>query len=141
MDWIRENKFLTGFFAVVLIGVIGLGYLLYSAMGRKSDVDTQYQDKAATLKQLESSAPYPAEENIQKYRDQKKTLDTQIAGLQERLKTMEFPVEPLIATQFQERLRASIAATPAKAKAAGVALPEEGLAMGFGGGREGRKHL
>ena len=33
MNWIKANKFLTGFFGVMIIGLGGLGYFLFSAMG------------------------------------------------------------------------------------------------------------
>ena len=64
MNWIRENKFLTGFIAVLVVGVGVLGYLLYSAYGDYSDVSDQYTAQAAKLNQLQSLTPYPDEENL-----------------------------------------------------------------------------
>ena len=37
MNWIRENKFLAVFFAVLVVGAGVLGYLLFSASGSFSE--------------------------------------------------------------------------------------------------------
>ena len=34
MNWIKQNKFLSGFIAVMVIGVGALGYLLFTAKSR-----------------------------------------------------------------------------------------------------------
>src|SRR5437762_308926 len=55
MNWIKENKFLTGFLAVTLIGAGVLAYLMITAMGRASTAQTNYDAAAAQLlRMLES---------------------------------------------------------------------------------------
>src|SRR2546423_245676 len=122
MDWIRENKFLTGFFAVVLIGALALGYLLYSALGSYSEVSDKYTQQADELHKLQSSVPYPDETNLKKFRDQKQTITQATVTLQQTLNAMQLPLEPMTPTEFQDRLRKSVTAIRDKAKAANVAL-------------------
>ena len=59
MNWVRNNRFLAVFLAVVLIGAGALGYLLYSSLGRYQQVDSDYKTQVDELKRLQALEPYP----------------------------------------------------------------------------------
>jgi len=125
MNWIRENKFLTGFIAVLVIGAGVLGYLLYTAYGDYSEVTDQYSQSAADLHQLQTRVPYPNQANLTKYRAQLDTLKEATNGLAASLKSMEIPIEDLSPSAFQDRLRDTVSAVISKAGQSGVKLPEK----------------
>ena len=53
MNWIKQNKFLSGFIAVMVIGVGALGFLLFQAQSRYGEARTEYESKASELNRLE----------------------------------------------------------------------------------------
>jgi len=130
MNWIKENKFLTAFIAVMVIGVGVLGYLLYSASDQFDQVSSTYTSQVAQLNQLQSLTPSRTEDNLVKLKQQKDDYVKQIAGLQDKVATMQFPVEDLTPSSFQSALKDAVNDTEAKASAANVKLPD-GFYLGF----------
>jgi hypothetical protein len=59
MNWVKENKFLTGFLAVLLIGVGALGYEVYSASNAYDEAVNQYTTKSSEYNRLRHLTPYP----------------------------------------------------------------------------------
>ena len=131
MNWIKENKFLSGFLAVMIVGVAVLGYLLLSAKSRYADVSTQYDEQANDLNRLQSMAPFPAEPNLRVMEEERKKHQEAVVALQTDLSKNTIPVEPLSEVQFQDRLRDSVARVRTKAAERQTALPEKGFYMGF----------
>jgi hypothetical protein len=133
MNWIKANKFLSVFFAIMLVGVGALGYLLFVARSHYSDVRTQYEEQSTELNRLLSSAPYPEPGNVQKMEAQKKAHQEAITALRKSLVANEIPLEPLSEVQFQDKLRESVTRVTAKAAERGVDIAEkEKFYMGFG---------
>ena len=130
MNWIQENKFLTGFFSALLIGVGVLGYLLYSAMGENAEVHDKYTTQATELHRLQTLTPYPNEANLKKLRDQKQSVGEATAAVQKTVSARVLPQQEMTPTQFQDKLRASVSAIGAKAKANNTNLPDK-FYMGF----------
>jgi hypothetical protein len=130
MNWVRQNRFLSAFIAVMVVGIGALGFLLYSAYGRFSEVTEQYDRQTAELKRLQSLTPYPDEENLTKLEEQKTQYLKRIDQLREKLTRLEFPREELTPEQFQDSLRASVSAVEQKAKQNGVKLPDK-FYLGF----------
>jgi len=124
MNWIRENKFLAGFIAVVLIGAGALGYLLYTAWSTYSDASDEYTATASSLKQLQERVPYPDLGNLKKYRTQQEGLIAATGTLATSLSQMVLPVVEITPSAFQDRLREISNATAAKAARTGVKIPE-----------------
>lgn len=131
MNWIRENKFLAGFFGFVIAGAVALTVLLVMAYNQYAEYSDIYANQANELKRLQAKAPYPDEKNLEKYKEQKKLLGEAISGLQENLSAIEFPLEPMTPELFQDRLRASINAVGVKAAENGLKLSPAVAAMGF----------
>src|SRR5437870_12661765 len=120
MNWIRENKFLTVFFAVLAVGAGVLGYLLYSASGAFSEISDTYNTKVTELKRLQALAPYPDAGNLKKLRDQKEAYAEAVSNLRKSLMALQFPVESVTPEQFQDKLRATVSKIVEKAGNASV---------------------
>jgi hypothetical protein len=110
MNWIKENRFLTGFFAVMLVAVGILGWLMQSAKARYEEATTGYEEKSSELNRLQGLNPYPNEQNLKAIEAQKSEATAAISALQAKLATKTFPMEPMTPEQFQDKLRASVTA-------------------------------
>ena len=131
MNWIKANKFLSGFLAVMLIGVGVLTFLLLSAKGRYDETAAQYETQAAELNRLQTLVPFPDAKNLEAMAAQKGEHQEAIVTLQKNLTANEFPIEPLAPEQFQDRLRETVSRVTAKANEARVGWPEKGSFLGF----------
>ena len=130
MNWIKANKFLAGFFGVMLVGIAVLGFLLFSAKARHDEISEQYDSQASELNRLLSAKPYPDAKNLQLIAAQKGEHLEAIAELQKNLTGAEISIDPLSPQQFQDLLRDTVSRVTAQAGAAGMALPEK-FFMGF----------
>ena len=123
MNWIKQNKFLSGFIAVMAIGVGVLGYLLFTAKSHYDEGRSDYEAKAAELNRLENLKPYPEAENLKQFDAQKKEHAAAIDALHKNLAAAQIPVEPLSREQFQDKLREAVTRITTKAKESGTGLP------------------
>ena len=130
MNWVKENRFLTGFFAVMLVAVAALGWLLTSAKARYEEANTGYEEKAGELNRLQGLNPFPNAQNLKLIEAQKTEATAAIKALQTKLSAKAFPFEAMTPEQFQDKLRASVTAVVAKAAEARVRLPEK-FYLGF----------
>lgn len=131
MNWAKENKFLTGFIVVMVIGVGALGFKVFSAGSELDEADARYSAKAARYNALRHNNPYPNRENLAKYEEQKGEAAKVINDFQAQLAKKEFPVEPMSPEQFQDVLRRAVTDVRAKAAASNVGLPTEKFYLGF----------
>lgn len=131
MSWVSENKFLTGFGAVMLVGVGTLGYLTYSAMDKYDAAVSGYDTATAQLKKLQETKPGLKESNLKELLAQKQELSEKIGTFQQELKTRVLPVEPITKQAFQDKLKDTVAQISAKAAAANVERPKD-FYLGFG---------
>jgi hypothetical protein len=115
MNWAKENKFLAGYLAVLVIGVAGLTFLLLSAKGRSDEARVAYEDKTGELNRLQRLPAFPNEKNLGKLVEQKKQVSSEVGKLAELLSTQQFPLENLSPTEFQDRLKAAVNTVKAKA--------------------------
>ena len=125
MNWIKENKFLAGFFAVMLVGLGALGYLLYTAMGSYDAASTSYNEKASELGRLQSLALSPNKKNLDALIAQKKDAAEVVAAFQTSLAAKAFPLEPMTPEQFQDKLKATKTAVVERAAQGGTHLPDK----------------
>ena len=132
MNWARNNRFLAGFLAVVVIVGGGLTYLLISSFSHYSDVSTQYDSQVAELKRLQGLSLTPTDANVKRYEEVQKDYQEKVLDLQTQMAALEpAPANPpLTPLQFQDRLRKVVEETVQHAQAAGVILPE-GFYLGF----------
>ena len=125
MSWASENKFLTGFGAVILVGVGTLGYLTYAAMDKSDTATSGYESAVAQLKDLNESKPGLKQANLDKLIAQKTELADKIAAFQKELKNRVLPTEAISKVAFQDKLKETVAQVFAKAAAANVEKPKD----------------
>ena len=125
MNWIKENKFLTGFFAVMLAGLGALGYLLFAAMGGADEAATRYNGLASELGRLQNLPLSPNQKNLDALVAQKKDAVEVIAAFQTSLAAKSFPLVPMTPEEFQDKLKATKTAVLERASQGGTHLPDK----------------
>lgn len=131
MNWVKENKFLTGFLAILVIGLGVLGYEVYSASSAYEEANNQYASKAGEYNRLRHLVPYPNKKVLDALTAQKAEAATAISAFQADLAKKEFPVESISPEQFQDRLKEAVSKMRAKATEAGMHLPSDKFFLGF----------
>ena len=132
MNWVRNNRFLSIFLAIVLVGAGALGYLLYTQLSRYQQVDTDYKTQVEELKRLQALQPYPDGKSQKMYDDLRKDYTGAVTNFQTELASHEPPSAnpPPTPIQFQDRLRQVVDDVSHFAQQTGVALPD-GFYLGF----------
>ena len=130
MNWIKENKFLTGFLVITLLGAGALAFLMMSAKDTLDVAQQHYDAAAAELTRLQNGAPFPDAGNLAKMEELKKQHHAAIEDLQKNLATTQFVIEAVTKEQFQDKLKETVTKVKADAASAGVKLPEK-FYMGF----------
>jgi hypothetical protein len=125
MNWIKENKFLTGVLAVAIIGGGVLGYLLFAAMGKYDEASSAFEAQSSELHRLQALPIFPDEKNRQTLQKQQEEYGDRIKALQRSMEAMQLPVEPLTPAEFQDRLKAAVTAYAEKAGGVHLKLPEK----------------
>lgn len=128
MTWIRDNKFLAGFLGFVIVAAAALGFLIFQAYGHFGEVDENYRNEVQKLNTLQSMAPYPDQQNLNKAKEQQTSYVDNIKNLLQDVTAVQFPLEPLAPEGFQDNLRATVNAVTAKA--APKQLPDK-FGLGF----------
>jgi len=129
----KDNKFLTGLLIVTLLGAGVLGFFLFQAKGKYTEALDVYNTKIGELQTLQSSKPFPDDENLKKMQKLQTAHQEVINGLQKELAAAEFPVKDLRPNEFQDKLKQSVDRVHQEAAAKGVELPKEKgtFALGF----------
>ncbi len=132
MDWIRNNKFMAGFLAFMLIGAAGLGYLLYTSYGHYDEVSQEYDKQVKEMERLQQLKPFPDSKGLEKYTQFREQYSSDVNALQAKLAAYEPPAEKEVPTpiQFAEKLRKTVDEISGAAQAVGMALPAN-FYMGF----------
>lgn len=131
MNWVQENKFFTGFIAVMVVGVGFLGFKVLSASGALEEAESAYNTKASAYNRLRRLDPFPSKKNLEAFEAQKAEAAQVINQFQAELAKKEFPLEPTTPEAFQDALKKAVTETRAKAAAASVTLPKDKFYLGF----------
>ena len=123
MNWIKQNKFLSGFIACMIVGVGALGFLLFKAQSRYGEVRADYEAKVGELNRLEGLKPYPEAENLKKIEAQKVEHAAAVDAFHKNVAAAQIAVEPVTREQFQDRLREAVTRITTKAGEKTVTLP------------------
>ena len=131
MDWIRNNRFLAGFLGVMILGIGGLGYLLYNAIGQHDQVSQDYDTQVRELKRLQALKPFPDQADLSKYQEIRTNYKQSVDDLQAKMVSYEVPLDTqLTPTQFQDRLRKVVDDVTKAADQVGMAYPAD-FYLGF----------
>jgi hypothetical protein len=125
MNWVKENKFLTGFIAVMVIGVGVLGFEVYSASGAYDEAVEGYTKASVEYNRLRHLTPYPSRQNLDQFDSQKQEAGKAVAAFEADLATKEIPLESISPTAFQDKLKEAVTAVRKTAQEAGIALPDK----------------
>jgi hypothetical protein len=135
MSALKQNPFLVGFGAAMVVGIGALGYLTYSAAEAHSAAREEYDNAATDLNRLQNLRPFPNTENLAKFVEQKKEFQAKVAKLQRELAASKIKVEDISPTGFQDKLRDTVARVTARAAESNVTLPlddKQKFYLGFG---------
>jgi hypothetical protein len=132
MNWVRQNRFLSGYLAVLIVGIGVLGFLVYSSYGRFGQVSEDYHTQVAELDRLQNLSPFPDAPNLQRYTQVKQNYAAAVTDLQKQLASFEPAPEtpPPTPLQFQDRLRRVVDDVTKAAQQAGIGLPDN-FYLGF----------
>ena len=130
MNWIKENKVLSGFLGVLTVGIGVLGYFVLDAMDRVDTAQENYTAQASDLARLQNLPLTPSKKNLDALVAQKTEAVNVIAEYQATLGAKSFPLEPMTPEQFQDQLKATKTAIFARAAEGGTKLPPK-FFLGF----------
>ena len=132
MNWIRNNKFLAGFVAFMVIGVGALVTLLINSMGQYDQVSQDYNTQVTEMKRLQALQPYPDQDNLAKYQEVETGYKQAVDDLRTKMAAFEPPVQnpPFTPTEFQDHLRKVVDEKVKAADQYGIAYPTD-FYMGF----------
>jgi hypothetical protein len=125
MNWIKQNTFLAGLLAVLVIGVAASGLFFMKARGKYTEA-TEQLSKAFTAKAaLEAEQPFPNSANADVVRGLVTNFRTKAEALTAKMISAqaEMPSGVKVA-RFQENLSDQVSAVVSAAESAGVVLPE-----------------
>ncbi|MEI8340274.1 MAG: Amuc_1100 family pilus-like protein [Verrucomicrobiota bacterium] len=129
MNWIKENKFLAGFLAALVVGAGFLAFLLITNQGKFTEVSDNYSKQAEELKRLQNLVPYPDEANLKLMREQKDEYVANIGKLEKELATAhQFSLEPMQPSEFQDLLKKTVDAVIEKS---GTGVLPQKFYLGF----------
>ncbi|MEO6786129.1 MAG: Amuc_1100 family pilus-like protein [Chthoniobacteraceae bacterium] len=130
MSWVTENKFLTGFGAVMLAGLGTLGWFTWSAMGKYDDAAGAFDAASSQLKALQQAKPSLTAAHLKELLAQKQEMTEKIGAFQNVLKSRVLPIVPIEKAAFQDKLKEAVARVTAKAAEAKVERPKD-FYLGF----------
>lgn len=125
MSWVKENKFLTGFIAVMVVGVGVLGFEVYTASSAYDEANEAYAKTSTEYKRLRSLAPYPNRQNLEQFENQKQEAGKVVTDFEAELAAREIPLEPISPTAFQDKLKEAVTAVRKTAQENGITLPDK----------------
>ncbi len=130
MDWFKENKFISGLLAVVIIGSALLGFLLVNQRSQFAESQAKYQTEAKKVKQLRGRKLFPSEANLKLQQKEAESYSESVDRLHEKLLAYQRPFDEAMSdTGFQSLLTQKVLDVKSRAAREGV---EMGDAFAFG---------
>jgi hypothetical protein len=117
MDSLKKNKFLTSYLAVVALGALGLGYLLFSSLKANKAAAEAYEAEQSAVAALQGKPLFPNAANLQARRAQVEGFAATVTQLQQGL----LAAQPKLDTEassdkFQSTLTETLNAVKAQAE-------------------------
>ena len=125
MNWIKQNTFLSGLIALLVIGIGGLGFFFTKARGEFADAKDSLTKAYAAKRDLQEEEPYPNTENAAVVRDLVSEYRKNAEAVANKMYVSQVPMPTGVRiAQFTEDLALKVDAVVEAASASGVALPE-----------------
>jgi hypothetical protein len=122
----KFNSFLPGYFAVLGIGTLGLGYLAWSASSAATGAKESYEAKRNTLESMQRGSIFPNEANEAKKKQLVDALAAKVKTLVDGVSAYQSPINAAeTGESFQKKLVAATAAITEAAKERKVTLGEK----------------
>jgi hypothetical protein len=129
---VKNNKFLSTYFLVLGVGVIGLGYLCYSGYSSYSEAKDKYDSARSSVESLEQKPLFPNDSNVARLKTAVDAYSQDLNKLQSKLATYQTELETSTdAGEFKTRWGKAVEEVKALCDASNVAKPNE-LDLGFG---------
>ncbi len=117
MDSLKQNKFLSTYLVVVLLGVLALGYLLYSSLSNNKAAAAAYQSELDAVTALQRKPLFPNEANLKKRQAQVEEFAAKVTELQDSLRQSQPPLDTEASSdKFQATLTDTLSAIKAQAE-------------------------
>lgn len=131
MSKAKQNTFLTGYFAALAVGAIGLGYLAWSASSGANEAAEKYKETRDRLDTLRNAKIFPKQVNVDAKKKQVDGFSEEVAKLNTALREYQQPLEAMDVPAFQNKLQVMRDGLQNEAKNANVILPD-GFDLGMG---------
>jgi len=123
MSWIQQNKVPAAILGVSAIGAAGLGFMLFSAYSSYSTTLDQFDAVNNSLASLKSATLAPTPENLAIKQGLVKEFTDASGKLSLVLNTLQIDNKPTTDTEFQAKLKTTIADSRKTASEHGMGLP------------------
>ncbi|MEN9021118.1 MAG: hypothetical protein GWQ05_19330 [Verrucomicrobiaceae bacterium] len=125
MNWIKQNTFLSGLIALLVIGLGGLGFFFTKARGEFADAQDRLAAAYKSKRDLQEQKPFPSSENAAVVRDLVSDYRTKAEAVANKMYVGQVPMPTGVrVAQFQEDLALKVDAVVEASSASGVTLPE-----------------
>jgi len=132
MDWAKENKFLSAFIAVFVIGIVVLGFLLISTYGSYKETRESYDNVASQVGALKGKEIFPNKGNLDTFTGQVAEYEGAVDELQVKLKKYQRPLAlGMTDRQLQGKLNQKVQDLKRLCINSGIELDEK-FALGMG---------
>ena len=127
----KSNSFLPGYFAVLGLGALGLGYLAWSASSSADEAQASYQSTKDNLDSMQRGTIFPNAENEAKKKKLVDALVAKVKTLVDGVSKFQSPINPAeTGESFQKKLVATETAIKEAAKGRSITLAEK-FSIGF----------
>lgn len=125
MSKAKLNKFLAGYFGVLVLGGAALGYFAWSSYNKSVEARQLYEGSRSKLTSLRSAKIFPNQENVDAKRKQVDAYVNTVNELVNRIYTYQTAPSTISNTQFQIKLADYRDAIVTEAANANVELPKD----------------
>jgi len=124
MDWIRQNNFLAAFGGIMLAGILGLGFYVFSSYKGYSAALESFDSKKNELQNLERKPLHPDPKNLEMVRARAETVESDVEGGLSKVIGTHPPLPPVMnIDQFNPRVNSLVAPITEKAGSLDIILP------------------
>ena len=125
MNWIKQNTFLSGLIALLVIGIGGLGFFFTKARGEFADAQDRLAAAYKSKRDLQGQKPFPSSENAAVVRDLVSDYRKKAEAVANKMYVGQVPMPTGVrVAQFREDRALKVDAVVEASSASGVTLPE-----------------